>query len=75
MVQKEDHLPKSTSVIIHTIRDDPAFERCLMMYNKVYAQTAYLKFSVPVIMKFVQKENLKGLKRFFAIEKIIRSGR
>lgn len=75
VTQHEDNLPCSLSEIIHTIRNHSAFERCMSMYNKVYAQTAYLKFSVPVIMKYVQKENDKGLKRFFALEKIIRSGR
>lgn len=73
--QKEDNLPRSSSDIIHTIRDDPAFERCMSMYNKAFAQTAYLKLSVPIIMKYVQKENVKGLKRFFALEKKIRFGR
>lgn len=75
VTQYEDNLPCSLSEIIHTIRNHSAFERCMSMYNKVYAQTAYLKFSVPVIMKYVQKENVKGLKRFFALEKKIRSGR
>lgn len=75
VIQQENNLPKSLGDIIHTIRNDPAFERCIMMYNKAYAQTAYLKLSVPIIMKYVQKENVKGLKRFFALEKKIRSGR
>lgn len=75
VTQQEDSLPCTLSEILHTIRNHPAFERCMMMYNKAYSKTSYLKLSVPVIMKYVQKENLKGLKRFFAIEKIIRSGR
>lgn len=42
------------------------------MYNKSYAKTSYLKFSVPKIMKYVKKDNAKGLKRYFALEKKIR---
>lgn len=75
VTQHEDNLPYSLSEIIHTIRNHPAFERCMTMYNKAYSKTAYLKYSVPVIMKYVQKENVKGLKRFLALEKKIRSGR
>lgn len=66
--QLEDHLPKTLDTIIREIADHPAFTRCMQMYNKRYAQTTYLKFSVPRIMKYVQKENVKGLKRYFALE-------
>ena len=73
--QDESSLPHSYEEIIKSICFNPSFTRCLEQYDKSCSSTRYMKFSVPVIMKYVQKENLKGLKRFFVIEKIIRSGR
>ena len=73
--QDESSLPQSFEETIKSICFNPSFTRCLEQYDKSCSSTRYMKFSVPVIMKYVQKENVKGLKRFFAIEKIIRSGR
>ena len=73
--QDENSLPHSYEEIIKSICFNPSFTRCLERYDKSCSSTRYMKFSVPVIMKYVQKENVKGLKRFFALEKIIRSGR
>lgn len=73
--QSENSLPDSLSNILHLVHDHPAFERCINMYNKAYAKTSYLRFCVPLIMKYVKKENLKGLRRYFILENIIRSGR
>ena len=67
--QKEDELEKSKEEIIHTIKTHPAFYRCMTMYNKKFAKTSYLKFSVPIIMKYIKKEKIKSLKRYFALEK------
>ena len=67
--QKEDELGKSIEVIVHTINTHPAFYRCMTMYNKKFAKTSYLKFSVPIIMKYIKKEKIKSLKRYFALEK------
>lgn len=67
--QDENYLPKSYFEILHNINTHPAFRRCMNMYNKTYAGTAYLKFSVPRIMNYVQKENAKGLKLFFCLER------
>lgn len=66
--QKEDKLEKSIEEIIHVINTHPAFNRCMEMYNKNYARTAYLKFSVPRIMKYVKKENVKGLNKYLLFE-------
>ncbi len=66
--QPEGQIPKTLYTIINEINIHPAFARCMKMYQKQYAKTAYLKFSVPIIMKYVQKENVKGLKRYFAFE-------
>ena len=66
--QVDNQLPKSVDSIIHEINIHPAFQRCMQMYQKQYAKTAYLKFSVPIIMRYVQKENVKRLKRYFALE-------
>ena len=71
-VQDENDLPKTYSEILHIINSHHAFQRCLKMFNKAYARTPYLRFSVPIIMRFVKKENVKGLKRFFQIERKIR---
>lgn len=66
--QPKNKLQKSADSIVHEINTHPAFQRCMQMYQKQYAKTAYLKFSVPIIMRYVQKENVKGLKRYFALE-------
>lgn len=73
--QSENDLPKTLNYILHDINVDPAFDRCKKMYCNEFAQTRYLKLSVPKIMKYVQKENVKGLKRFFALEKKLLSRR
>lgn len=75
ITQPEKLLPNSFNTIIHNVSAHPAFQRCMQMYQKQFAKTAYLKFSVPKIMRYVQKENVKGLKRYCALEKKIRSGR
>lgn len=67
--QNEEALEKSIDVIIHTVAAHPAFLRCVNMYDKKYAKTSYLKLSVPIIMKYVKKEKVKALKRFFSLEK------
>lgn len=67
--QSEDQLPISLSEIVHSISIDYSFAKCIEMYNKCFAKTPYLKFSVPIILKYVKKENKKGLKRFFTMEK------
>ncbi|MDO4748659.1 MAG: glycosyltransferase family 2 protein [Eubacteriales bacterium] len=69
--QNSDDLPLAKEEIIHTISKSPAYSRCIQMYNKSYATTSYLKFSVPLVMKKLKKENVKGLRRFFALEKRI----
>ena len=66
--REDNQLPKSIDTIVHEINIHPAFQRCMQMYQKQYAKTTYLKFSVPIIMRYVQKENVKGLKRYFALE-------
>lgn len=73
--QNESSLPQSFDETIKIIRSNLSFTRCLEHYDKHCSTTRYMKLSVPVIMKYVQKENVKGLKRFFALEKKIRSGR
>lgn len=73
--QDENSLPHSYEEIIKSICFNPSFTRCLEQYDKSCSSTRYMKFSVPVIMKYVQNENVKGLKKIFAIEKIIRSRR
>lgn len=73
--QDESSLPQSYDGVIKRIKSIPSFACCLEQYDKSCSTTKYLKLSVPLIMKYVQKENVKGLKRFFALEKIIRSGR
>lgn len=67
--QNSDDLPLAKEEIIHTISKSPAYSCCIQMYNKSYATTSYLKFSVPLVMKKLKKENVKGLRRFFALEK------
>ena len=67
--QPDDQRPKSLSEVVHSISSSSGLTNCIEMYNKNYAKTPYLKFSVPRIMKYVQNENAKGLKRFFAMEK------
>ena len=72
-MKSSDDLPLTKQEIIHKINKAPAFERCVKMYNKSYAKTSYLKLSVPLIMKKVKKENAKGLRRFFSLEKRVLS--
>lgn len=69
--QPENELNKSKKEIIHTIKIHPAFDRCMKYFNKNYCKTSFLKFSVPLIMRFVQKDNIKGIKRYFNMEKKI----
>lgn len=73
--QDENSLPHSYEEIIKCICFNPSFTRCLEQYDKSCSSTRYMKLSVPVIMKYTQKGNVKGLKIFFALENIIRSGR
>ena len=73
--QNKDQLEKSLEDIIKTIRINRSFEKCMVMYDKKYAKTSYLKLSVPIIMKYVKKENVKGLKFFFRLEQRLLSGR
>lgn len=67
--QHGDNLSLSVSEIIHNINTHPGFLRCLEHYNKNYSRTSYLKFSVPKLMRYVKSENIKALKRYFAMEK------
>lgn len=71
--QPEGDLPKSLSDILNLINTHPSFSNCTRMYCKAYAQTSYLRLCVPKIIKYVQKENVKGLKRFFSFEKKVLS--
>ena len=66
--QSEDNLPESYASIIHMISGADAFQRSLDMYDKSYAKTSYLKVSVPIIMKYIKKESIKGLHRYFVLE-------
>ena len=66
--KSDGKIPKTPDDIIHTISESRAFCRCVEMYDKAYAQTPYLKFSVPIIMRYIKKKNTKGLRRFFALE-------
>ena len=66
-------LPKALSELIHDIHMNPAFDRCMKMYNGTYSSTSYLKFSVPRIMKYVKKEDVKGMKKYLAFEKKVLS--
>lgn len=67
--QPEEDLPKPLNEILHLINTHPSFRNCSGMYSKAYAKTSYLRLCVPKIIKYVQKENVKGLKRFFSFEK------
>lgn len=73
--QPEASLPESQASIIHTICESDAFCRCMEMYNRSYAQTTYLKLSVPIIMKYIKKEKIRDLCRFFSIERKLISNR
>jgi glycosyltransferase involved in cell wall biosynthesis len=67
--QQEKNIPRSISEIVNTIRINPAFLRCMEHYNRRYAQTLYLKVCVPILMNYTKRGNVKGLKRYFSIEK------
>lgn len=67
--QDSEELQESYEAMIHSINANTAFARCIGNYRKAYASTSYLKLCVPIIMKYVQNENIKGLKRFFSMEK------
>ncbi|MBQ2971204.1 MAG: glycosyltransferase family 2 protein [Ruminococcus sp.] len=71
--QTQDSLPEPREKIIQKICDSDAFHRCEKMYNKIYAQTTYLKLSVPVIIKKVKNKNIRGLHRFFQFESALLS--
>lgn len=71
--QNEKNLPKTHFEILHEINNHPAFQRCIKMYNKAYSQTSYLKFCVPIILKYVQKESVNGLKQYFKIERFLKN--
>lgn len=67
--ESEETLYKSKKEIVHIIKNHPAFKRCMKHFDKKYCQTFYLKLSVPIIMKYVQKDNVKGLNRYFKLER------
>ena len=71
--QNKDQLKKSLEDIIKIIRKHHSFEKCIVMYDKNYAKTSYLKLSVPIIMRFVKKENIKALRKFFEFERRVLS--
>lgn len=68
---KESELEKSPAEIVRYISVHPAFKRCTDMYDKSYASTRYLKFRLPRIIKYVKKQRVKTLRRYFRIEKIL----
>lgn len=72
-LQPQDKMPQTVESIIHSICESDAFDRCVDNYNKSYAKTKYLKFSVPKILKYIKKKNVKGMRKFFAIEKLLLS--
>ncbi len=67
--QSEESLEKGIDEIIHTVSTHPAFSRCMNMYSKKCAKTPYLKLSVPIIMRYVKRENIKSLMRFCEFER------
>lgn len=66
--KREDKLPKGFNEIICTINSHQSFMNCINLYDKKYAKTVYLKLSVPIVMKFVKKGSINGLKKFFDFE-------
>lgn len=68
---KKSQLEKPVAEIVNDISVHPAFLRCIEMYDKSYASTKYLKFRLPRIIKYVKKRNVRALRLYFRIEKIL----
>lgn len=69
---EEEEIPYSLSEMIHRLNEDSSFKSSKKAYRKKFAKTVYLAFSVPIIMKYVETENVKALKRFFCFERVVR---
>ena len=67
-VFKQKQIEETPESIINSISKSDGFERGINNYNKAYAKTKYLRFSVPIIMRLVKKEKVKALRRYFALE-------
>lgn len=67
--QSESELPKTYEDVLRDISNSTGFRRCIKNYNKKYAQTFFLKYSVPRIMSYVKKRNVNGLKKYFSRER------
>ena len=72
-VFKQKQIEETPESIINSISKSNGFERCINNYNKAYAKTKYLKFSVPKILKYIKKKDIKGIRRFFAVEGFVLS--
>lgn len=68
--QSQNQLEETPENVINTISKSDAFERCINNYNKAYAKTKYLRFSVPIIMKLVEKGRIRLLKCILRLEEV-----
>lgn len=58
---REPELEKSRAEIVRSVSVNPAFRRCVEMYDKSCASTKYLKFRIPIIIKLVKKQKVRTL--------------
>ena len=68
---REPELEKSRAEIVRSVSVNPAFRRCVEMYDKSCASTKYLKFRIPIIIKLVKKQKVRTLWWYYHIEKIL----
>lgn len=60
---------------LRRLKEDSLFSVCKDNFHKEYCSTKYLKISVPVILRYMDRLEIKKLKRFFLLEdKLRRAG-
>lgn len=63
---------ESKENIIKMLKEDALFSVCKNNFDKNYCSTKYMKLSVPILMKYIDKLQTNCVKRFLGLEKMIR---
>lgn len=65
----ENDLDMQNESFIGQLKVDTLFCKCKEYFRIKYCSTKYMKLSVPIIIQYLEKMNLKGLKKYFLIER------
>lgn len=54
------------------LKENSVFDECETNFDKKYCTTKYMRFSVPILMSFLKREQMGYMKLFFCLERKIR---